>query len=377
MNDAQNDIDDNGCKRLVTITSEDMQALSTSGTNEIVPPDSPKKGHLYVLNTTVAEDGEMEIQRTLIDQGEKYDLDDTSEATCSQAFEDNQNRKDHLENEHGQLEPINEHKNEIQESHPQNENSESIPANEQVNSIQKQTPDSQEHIDEDKTDVLESSPQQITNQEHQEVTVEEEIEEVKSSPKKEDEQSEFDDPKSVKEDTHGPTEIAEASKAESEELKEETKTEDKKKKPKRTMTLPAPGSLKLPWQKKHVEDDSVLAKPLISSKEQPESESTTENAKTSNKTTVITIPPLSGVMRSIKKGFKIKVRGSGKSGDDAAPGRIQQKSGSRPSPRIVSSLNITPTQQPEVSAEPNPDEFDGNSGNKSNKFRNYFSRRVS
>lgn len=352
MNDAQNDTDDNGCKRLVTITSEDMQALSTSGTNEIVPPDSPKKGHLYVLNTTVAEDGEMEIQRTLIDQGEKYDLDDTSEATSSQVFEDNQNQKVHPENEHGQLEPITEHKNEIQESHPQNENSESIPANEQDNSIQKQKPGSQEHIDEDKTDVQEFSPQQITNQEHQEVTVEHEIEEVKSSPKKEEGQSKLDEPKSVKEDTHGPTEIVEASKAESEELKEETKTEDKKKKPKRTMTLPASGSLKLPWQKKHVEDDSVLAKPLMSSKEQPESESTTENINTSNKTTVITIPPLSGVMRSIKKGFKIKVGGSGKSGDDAAPGRIQQKSGPRPSPRIVSSLNITPTQQPEVSAEP-------------------------
>nr|CDS33145.1 expressed conserved protein [Hymenolepis microstoma] len=350
MSDTQNDTVDNGGKGLVTITSEDMQALSTSGTNVIIPPDSPKKGHLFILNTTVATNGEMEIQRTLVEKGEKNDLDDSSEVTDPQAIEVNQDPKDHLEDEHGQLKITEEHKNEVQESQPQHETSESEPANEQINSDKEQKPDVKAHVDEEETDRQESSPQLNTN-EHQEVTERHETEEVKSFPKEEG-QSKLDEPEPVKEDASEPTEIADASVVESEEIREEAKEEDKKKKPKRTMTLPAPGSLKLPWQKKHVEDDSAISKPLKSSKEQTVSESATENANTSHKSSVITITPFSGVMKNIKKSLKIKVGGTNKSGDEAAPGRIQQKSGAKPSLRIVSSLNMSPAPQPEMSSEP-------------------------
>ncbi|VDO06214.1 unnamed protein product [Rodentolepis nana] len=350
MSDDQNDAADNGGKGLVTITSEDMQALSTSGTNVIISPDSPKKGHLYILNTTVATNGEMQIQRTLVEKGEKNDLDDSSEATDPQALEGSEDSKGHLEDENGQLKTIKEHKNEVQESQPQDMPSESKHENEQINSDEEHKVDVKEHIDEEETDVHESSPQVATN-EHQEVTEELETEDVKSSPKEEG-QSKLNEPEPVKEDASEPTEIADASVAESEELKEEVKVEDKKKKPKRTMTLPAPGSLKLPWQKKHVEDDSAISKPLKSSKEQSESETSAENANTSNKSSVITVSPFSGVMKNIKKSFKIKVGGTNKGGDESAPGRIQQKSGAKPSLRIVSSLNMSPAPQPEMSSEP-------------------------
>lgn len=350
MSDAQNDTVNNGCKGLVTITSEDMQALSTSGTNVIIPPDSPKKGHLFILNTTVATNGEMEIQRTLIEKGEKNDLDDSSEATDSQTLEVNQDPKDHLEDEHEQLKKIEANKNEVQESQPQHETSESAPANDQINSDEEHKPDVMENVDEEETDMQESSPQLDTN-EHQEVNEEHETEEVKSFPKEEG-QLKLDEPEPVKQDVSETTEIADASVEESAELKEETKGEGKKKKPKRTMTLPAPGSLKLPWQKKHVEDDSALSKPLKSSKEQILSESATENANTSNKSSVIPIAPFSGVMKNIRKSFKIKLGGTNKSGDETAPGRIQQKSGAKPSLRIVSSLNMSSTPQPEMSSQP-------------------------
>ncbi|VDM24142.1 unnamed protein product, partial [Hydatigera taeniaeformis] len=71
MSDNHEDV--GGGRGLVTITTDGMEALNTNGTKEIVPPDSPKKGDLYVLSTTVAADGEIEIRRTLVEPGERTD----------------------------------------------------------------------------------------------------------------------------------------------------------------------------------------------------------------------------------------------------------------------------------------------------------------
>ncbi|KAM7533618.1 hypothetical protein Aperf_G00000119765 [Anoplocephala perfoliata] len=479
MSDDQNDSGGSGAKGLVTITSDNMQALNTSGTNEIVPPDSPKKGHLILLRTTVASDGEMEIQRTLVEEGENNDFDENNEVTGPVGV---QPAEFHRQLDGGgHLESAVEHKNEVQESQPPDENPESNQVTGRINSKEGPKPDVQEPIEEHISDVQESNTQsanfhQNINEKHQEVKEEYKSETIEASPATKDEkpkakpgeeceaevqaasgnvetngspeilgattsevlqmekaevkpveeqatssevlqmekaevkpveeqatssevlqmekaevkpveeqatssevlQTEKAEVKPVEEQATSSevlqmekaevrpveeqatsSEVLQMEKAEVKPVKEEEESAGRKSKPKRTMTLPTSGRFALPWQKKHVEDDSAVAKSSLSVETPRKSHSTTSAATTTTgaatattTSTTVIVNPLSGVMKSLKKGFKIKVGGSSKSGEDPAPGRIPQKSGSRPSPRIVSSLNITPAHQPEVAAEP-------------------------
>lgn len=381
MSDDQNDSGRSGAKRLVKITSDNMQALNTHGTNEIVPPDSPKKGHLFLLSTTVASDGEMEIQRTLVEEGENNDFDENSEITGPVSVQpSNENRQldDQHEDEQGHLHSVDERNSEILESQPLNEDPKSKVATEQINSVEDSKAVVQEPIEVHASDVQESSPQnanlyQNINEMHQAVVNKDEVETVEASPAKKDGESKVEPTEQCKPDVpvaseaveaNKPPEIADATASEILQMeqagvkpvKEEGKDRntERKSKPKRTMTLPAGGRFALPWQKKHVEDDSTMAKSStpVKMEQKPDSIASTAATTTATTSAPVITNPLSGVVKSIKKGFKIKVGGSSKSSEDSAPGRIPQKSGVRPSPRIVSSLSITPTHQPEVAAEP-------------------------
>lgn len=413
MSDHQ---EENGCRGLVTITTDGMEALKTNGTNQIVPPDSPKRGHLFVLNTTVDPHGEMNIQRTLVDAGQKQgkDFDEASDITevdayaqnnltiaaskeTTSVFQENQqseesNQREDAENlnkEQTQVENLEEIKTletQTQEAQPvvikesgeldgvfkeykddivaeiNKVNEESHSNTQGVESCDSQIPDGNQSAqleheavievlennnNEDIKNVLQEDNVQkhdiqlaVTNGEHVDKSVgmtKSDSQEISKSEVKEASQvqevtqSEIMEEKEAEVENESKPEKPETSDIEqnntTKSVEPETKSEGVK--VKRTLTLP--------WQKKHVAEDSP--KETRALKSQGKSDSVGSN-------------PLSGVMKNLKKSLKIKVGSANKSGEDPAPGRIPQKSGPRPSPRIVSSLNITPTHQPEIEAKP-------------------------
>ncbi|EUB56258.1 hypothetical protein EGR_08873 [Echinococcus granulosus] len=425
MSDDHEDAGDGG--GLITITTDGMEALNTNGTKEIVPPDSPKKGDLYVLSTTVAPDGGMEIRRTLVDAGERTDLCTDSDDTIvapgqesslhleappsppeenrilnNQEVEETQRAEIQLslpevppttEKDEVKTEPkevIEEHEIEIQKDQvddkKEDRKSEAQEVSEEPRSVSlrdEQMHDNEELkaeiqkvIDECAAAIEEQQTEVNTGSEDEAAEgIKEHKMEVQEALHKEDEERAVHEAKGVIEEQKlevqelQQTTADEKAKAESNEVAEEHKLEikevdqkqkeepvkvepNKEKKPsttkvKRTMTLPAASRFTLPWQKKHVEDDSGATQESKAHKKSAKTEATTAKPPTTGAS-----KPISGVMRNLKKGFKFKLGGSSRSGEDSAPGRIPQISGSRPSPRIVSSLNITPTHQEVVATEP-------------------------
>ncbi|VDK21337.1 unnamed protein product [Taenia asiatica] len=390
MSDDHEDV--GGGRGLVTITTDGMEALNTNGTKEIVPPDSPKKGDLYVLSTSVAPDGGMEIRRTLVDAGERTDnfaaSNDTLAAPVQESvpqmeapppppsppphlegnsIQDSQQMKEIQRTEIQQTlseiplttEGMREVKKEPQEVVEEKEAAEApkpeSPSDEQLDDNEELKAEIQKMIDECAAAIQEE--QEMELKAGSEAKAVEEIAEHKaevqeaSQVKKEEEKLSAEAKEVIEEQKSEVQELQQAkveeSKLEAKEVDpnqaeeavkvkstEETKSPDTK--VKRTKTLPTASRFTLPWQKKHVEDDSEATRP-------PKKAAKIESTTTTTTAVKSSANPLSGVVKNLKKGFKFKLGGLGRSGEDAAPGRIPQKSGSRPSPRIVSSLNITPT----------------------------------
>lgn len=406
MSDNHGDVE--GGRGLITITTDGMEALDTNGTKEIVPPDSPKKGDLYVLSTTVSPDGKMEIQRTLVDAGEKTDNVAASNDTLAAPVQES---VPHMEGppppppppspppppeenslqDNQQMEEM--HRNEIQQPLPEvlpmtkeeemktepQKVAEKKDANDRMEDLK---PEVQEAAEEPTSESL--SEEQLDDNEELKAEIQKMIDECAAAIQEEQEMelNAGSEAKAVEEIAEHKVEVEEAPKEKKEEEKllieakdaiegqesqvqelQQMKAEDRKldqnlseeaekvepteeakspaTKVKRTMTLPTASRFTLPWQKKHVEDDSEATKP-------PKKAAKTESMTTTKSST----NPISGVVKNLKKGFKFKLGGSSRSGEDAAPGRIPQKSGSRPSPRIVSSLNITPTHHEVVATAP-------------------------
>ncbi|VDD75739.1 unnamed protein product [Mesocestoides corti] len=360
---------------VVTIASDGMEPLNTNGTNEIVPPDSPKRGDLFLLNTTLAVDGEIDIQRTLVDAGTKEPCDETSDATDTFIVQAAAAEAQHTPPpppENGGTEE----KQLVSEQEPQEQQQLEQPEQHQEPQEQQQQDDQkqeQQQQDAQQQEQLEQQQQEHQQSEQQQPQKEQElnssappIENHREEVLKAEERSGEDTEMSCERETAKPTEAQhdspEAQKADStrnpdvedeepktdlSKMPEESgvsaqSTSNVKPKSKRTMTLPAGTRLTLPWQKKQQSADTTA------DDQNPKHRS--KSPKPDSSSASSSVGPLSAVMRNLKKGFKIKVGSGNKGGEEPAPGRIPQKSGPRPSPRIVSSLSIT-NQEP-VQAEP-------------------------